>query len=242
MKENFLVITTAGKGIRSNLNFPKTLYMYNKKPLLINIIDKFNQTKIKIKKIIIIVSPKGKNLIIHALKKHKIFQFCEIITQHKPLGMGNAIMQLKKSTYLTNLSNIYLIWGDLADPQVSTILKLKNLHKKNFNHFSFATINSFNPYTSVIRNKHNKVIELLETKNQKKIKYGERDIGIFLFKLGPVLINLLHSFVNKTTVLNYEYSFLQIVKILVYKGYTVDGYNIASKNDTKSLNRISDLK
>ena len=35
---------------------------------------------------------------------------------------------------------------------------------------------------------------------------------------------------------------IQIVKILVYKGYTVDGYNIASKNDTKSLNRISDLK
>jgi bifunctional N-acetylglucosamine-1-phosphate-uridyltransferase/glucosamine-1-phosphate-acetyltransferase GlmU-like protein len=242
MKENFLVITTAGKGIRSNLNFPKSLYVYNKKPLLINIIDKFKQTRINIKKIIIVVSPKGKNLIISALKKHKIYQFCEIITQHKPLGMGNAIMQLKKSKYLTNLSNIYLIWGDLADPQVSTFIKLKKLHEKNFNHFSFATINSLNPYTRVIRNKHNKVIELLETKNQKKIKYGERDIGVFLFKLQPVLIHLLHSFINKTNITNYEYSFLQIVKVLVYKGYTVEGYNIASKNDMKSLNRISDLK
>ena len=42
---------------------------------------------------------------------------------------------------------------------------------------------SNNPYTLIKKDKNNLVKEIIETKDSKlKYKYGERDIGIFIFK------------------------------------------------------------
>ena len=239
--QNFnLVIAAAGKGQRSGLNYPKTLYKVNGKPILINIIHSFLKTKIKFNKVTIIVSPKGKYPITECLKKYNLLNICEILIQYIQLGMGNSIIQLSKSNYINNTSNIFLIWGDIVSPQITTIKKLVNLYIKNFNHFSFATKFVSNPYTLVVRDKKNALIKVEEIKNKKTIEYGERDIGMFVFKFHSI-IQLLNSYKIKNNI-NLEHSFLKVIETLIKKKYSVEGYSIATNKDLISLNTISDIK
>ena len=97
--------------------------------------------------------------------------------------MGNSILQYSKSKKSSKYKDVLLIWGDIPFIRKSTINKLINFHYKNKNNFSLITKCVKNPYTIVRRNKERKIISIKETKLNKKleIKYGERDIGIFLW-------------------------------------------------------------
>ena len=180
MINNFLLIPTAGKGSRSGLNYPKTLFKYKNKPILINIIENAFKTNIKFSKVIIIVSPKGNNKIKECLLRYNLFQKCELIIQHQPKGMADSVAQIKKSKYVNMYSSIYLIWGDLAYPDTNSLNQLYRLHIYNKNDFSFLTKKVLNPYT-IVNRVNNKVIEVLETKlSQKKLVMG-KEIQVYLF-------------------------------------------------------------
>ena len=67
---------------------------------------------------------------------------------------------------------------------LGSILKKKSkFHISNSNFMSILSNFSNNPYTLIKKDKNNLVKEIIETKDSKlKYKYGERDIGIFIFK------------------------------------------------------------
>lgn len=228
-----LVIPAAGKGKRTNLNYPKTLYEINNKPIIMNIIETckfFDDAPL------IISSNSGQLKINKVLNKFKIKN--EILIQHKRLGMADAVSKIKLSKYYNSFDNFLIIWSDLIKPNQNTISKLIKYHYENKNDFSIATIDSKNCYTKVIRKKR-KIIKIEELKS-KNIKYsGERDVGIFL--INKSVINCLIKN-KKKLLINKEYSFLKLVEICVKNNLNVEGYKIASSQDLLSFNSFEDIK
>ena len=89
-----VLIPAAGKGKRSGLSYPKTLYEINGKPILIHIFDLINLID---NSPTVIVSPSGINHIKKCLKEHN--KKASLIIQESPKGMGDAILKFEKSPY-----------------------------------------------------------------------------------------------------------------------------------------------
>ena len=232
-----VVIAAAGEGKRSGLNFPKTLYKINKVPILIMIIKKINYLD---KNPTIIVSQKGKKNIKECVDKYNLK--AEYLIQKQPNGMGNALLQFRKSKYFNKTNYILLIWWDIPYLYKSSINNLiKNfIFERSF--FSLLTGFSKSPYTLLIRNKKNKIIEVKEKRTSNfKSRYGERDIGIFLFN--KKLLNILQK--NKKIVAvdgKFEHNFLYIVKILHKKNLKISNVQLLNKKEFISFNSQKDLK
>ena len=95
---------------------------------------------------------------------------------------------------------------------------------------------SNNPYTFINKDKKGLVKSVIEThKNKKKYKFGERDIGVFVFKK-ELLNHLNQKFTNKQ-----EHNFLYVIKKLYKLRYKIKSLPIAKKKETISLNYINDL-
>ena len=139
-----VVIAAAGEGKRSGLNFPKTLYKINKVPILIRIIKKINYLD---ENPTVIVSHKGKKSIKECVDKYNLK--AEYLIQKKPHGMGNALLQFKKSKYFNKTNYILLIWGDLPYLYKLSINNLiKNFILKKF----FFIVNRFFKITIYVIN------------------------------------------------------------------------------------------
>ena len=150
--------------------------------------------------------------------------------------MGDAVLKFKKSKFMKDTNHILLIWGDIPFIKKSSIDKLIKFHISNSNFMSILSNFSYKPYTLIKKDKNNLVKEIIETKDSKlKYKYGERDIGIFIFKKS-LLKYLKNDDVKK------EHNFLYVVKKIYNKKNSVKSLSIASKKETLSLNYISDLK
>ena len=75
-----IVIAAAGKGTRSKLNYPKSLYKINNQSILhriINTLSEFGSSPI------IIVSPSGHDQILDEIKRIKVQ--CSLLVQRNPL-------------------------------------------------------------------------------------------------------------------------------------------------------------
>ena len=230
------LIPAAGKGTRSGLDYPKCLYKINSTPILIRIIKNIQEID---SKPTIVIQKKFLELF---LKNIKSYNFkVEILFQHKPLGMGNAILQFNKSKKISNC-DILLIWGDIPYIRKSTIKKLIKFHFKKNNDLTLITKHVKNPYTVVKRDLKNKIISVNETKINKKFitKYGEREIGIFLFKKNIIFNYLKKNLSNKYN--NGEHGFLYVIEHLIKDGYKVDALPIANNREIISFNSINDLK
>ncbi len=241
MKINYnikVLIPAAGKGSRSNLSYPKTLFKVVKKPILVRIIN-------KIKHIdnvpIIIVSKNGKKLIQNSLSSNNL-NF-ELLEQNIPNGMGDAILKVINSKFYKKMENILVIWGDLPFLTKKTINTLIEEHFKNNYDFTFPTLKQKNPYTYLKKDKKGNILELIETRELNKAipKYGERDIGVFIFKK-KILKVLEQNLSGKRSLITKEHGFLYIIKHLISKNFLVKNLLIAQKKEAISLNKTSDLK
>lgn len=232
-----VLIAAAGKGTRAKLTYPKTLYKINGEEILLkilNITEEFDSNPT------IIASPKGKkqiqNFLIDESRKSNL------LIQDKPRGMGDAVLQFEKFPDYKIVKNILLIWGDVPFIRKETIQKMVENHFKNNNVFTFVTAETEAAYTRVIRNKKNKIIDVIETREESlPIEYGERDIGLFIFKKKEIFeflkLDLTKKFSKKTN----EHGFLYLIHHLVEKGLKVEALKIAEKQEIISLNKISDL-
>ena len=115
-------------------------------------------------------------------------------------------------------------------------------HFEKDNTFTFVTAKTNTAYTRVNRDQNNKIIEVLETREENlPVKKGERDIGLFIFKKKEIFdlleLNLSKKYSSKTK----EHGFLYLVSHLVKNGYKVEGLEIAKSKELISLNKISDL-
>jgi bifunctional N-acetylglucosamine-1-phosphate-uridyltransferase/glucosamine-1-phosphate-acetyltransferase GlmU-like protein len=238
MKNIDILITAAGKGTRSKLDYPKSLYKIGKKSILVRLITDLSFIK---RKKILIVSKCGKSRILSHLKKRGIK--VNYIVQNKQLGMGDAIYTYARSKLFNIKNNTLLIWGDLLFLSKRNILHLITNHFKNNNTLSFISGYEKNPYTIVKRSRDNKVLkveEIIELKS--KPNFGERDIGIFLFnnkKIKSHLLNKKNYEIGKKTK---EIKFLSVIKHLVLGNKKVEAYPIASKKEMISFNYPKDIK
>ncbi len=232
LKNNISVlIPAAGFGQRSRLNYPKSLYKVKNIPIIVRIIKKIIKYDCQPS---IVINNKYKKLFKDTLNDHAISKF-EFLFQNFPTGMGDAVLKFKKSKFIKKTDHILLIWGDIPFIKKSSIDKLIKFHISNSNFMSILSNFSNNPYTLIKKDKNNLVKEIIETKDSKlKYKYGERDIGIFIFKKS-LLKYLKNNDVKK------EHNFLYIIKKLYYKKFLVKSLSIASNKEALSLNYLSDL-
>jgi len=238
MSEISCIIAAAGKGARTELLYPKTLYKINNIPIIIRILkilDKYD------KKPSIIVNKDSHILIKECLKKYN--KKAELIIQKKQIGMGNAVLQFKKSKKYKMTKNVLLIWGDIPFIKKSTVLKLIISHNNNNNDYTLISKFVKNPYTVIKRDKKKEIISIEETyKSKKKINNGERDIGLFLFNKKLIFKYLTRDFYNKYNKHNKEHGFLYLIEHLVKMGYKIESLPIASSKEVISFNTLSDLK
>ena len=231
-----VLIPAAGKGTRSGLSYPKTLFKIKGIPIIIKILELFSNFSFQK---FIISNPSGKPLISKCLKNFNMK--ADIFLQKKQNGMGDAVKIYYNNLHnLNNNDHTLLIWGDIPFIRKKTILSLIKVHKKNFNDFTFISKVVDNAYTRVIRDKQNNVIDLLEKKKDKKLIRGERDIGVFIFK-DLIIKELINNIKDSKLKNNQEHGFLYLVRHLHQKGYKVEALPIASDKEIKSLNYISDV-
>ena len=96
--------------------------------------------------------------------------------------MGDAVLKFKKSKFFEKADNILLIWGDIPFIKKSSIDKLIRFQFQ-IQFISILSNFSYKPYTLIKRDKNSIVKEIVETKDSGfKFNYGERDIGMFIFK------------------------------------------------------------
>ncbi len=232
-----VLIAAGGKGTRAKLPYPKTLFKINGKEILLNILDitcAYDQSPT------IIVSPTGEIDINTFLLEHS--KTCNLVIQEKAKGMGDAVLHFKKSPSFELSEDILLIWGDIPFIEENTIKKMVERHFEKDNTFTFVTAKTNAAYTRVNRDQNNKIIEVLETREENlPVKKGERDIGLFIFKKKEIFdlleLNLSKKYSSKTK----EHGFLYLVSHLVKNGYKVEGLEIAKSKELISLNKISDL-
>ena len=239
MKNNVLLIPAAGKGSRSNLDYPKSLFKVKNIPILIRIIDKFRNIK-DIKKCVVI-NKKFKPFFEKEInkKKYKV----EYLFQQKQLGMGDAILNFEKSKFYEKTDNIIVIWGDMPFLRAQSIKIAIKIHKKNCNDFTFISTKTKNPYTLIKRNKQKQVIKVIETKEKKiDIKYGEKDIGLFIFKKKLIFSLLKKNLPNKFGKKSKEHGFLYLIEHLHKLKYRVEAICIAKSKEGISFNQIDDIK
>ena len=228
-----VVIAAAGKGTRSGLSFPKTLFEVNEKPIIVRLIESTIHIDNKPN---IIVSHQNFHQIKDALVKRSLF--CNFYFQEKQLGMGNALL----ATDTSKLNqNILLLWGDIPFIKEKTINKIIKVYFENNLDFIFPTLDSKNGYTKVVR-KNNKIQCVLESKEESLDGFGEceRDIGVFLFNRDIVFEFLNKPYSKKIGKVSKEHGFLYIIEHLIKAEKRVKALKIADNIEALSLNTYED--
>jgi len=233
-----VLIPAAGKGTRSGLDYPKTLFKIKGKEILLYIFELVENIN---SKPTIIISPEGEKDINKFLLSHQ--RKAEIIIQKKAKGMGNAVLQYEKSLNFKNNNHLLLIWGDIPFIRKDTISKMIKNHFDNNNDFTLVTKIVDKAYTHIKRDLHNNISKIIETREEGLSPLpGERDIGLFLFKKEPIFKILKEDLNHKFGKSTGEHGFLYIIEYLTKNGFKVEGLPIANNNELRSLNKISDLE
>lgn len=238
-KEKYAVlVAAAGKGSRSGLPYPKTLFEIKKQPILIRLL---NCLRVYDPSPIIIVSPDGHPLISRCLEQYDLI--AELIIQESALGMGDAVLKAEDSKRFHELEHLILVWGDIPFLQASTLETLVRCHQEDDNDFSFITAKVEQAYTQVLRDETGRVLRVDETRNAlvKSLRPGERDIGLFMFKKAVVWPLLRGNYPEKYSPITHEHGFLYVIHLLVKLGYKVQGYPMAKVLDLISLNYLADV-
>ena len=92
-----VLIPAAGKGTRSGLSYPKTLFKIDGKEILLRILELVESYD---PEPTVVVSPEGKDLINKFIFENK--KKVDVVIQESTLGMGNAILQYRKSPKFCN--------------------------------------------------------------------------------------------------------------------------------------------
>ncbi|GAA4010253.1 NTP transferase domain-containing protein [Sphingomonas humi] len=237
MRDLRVLIAAAGTGSRAGLPYPKTLHPVRGRPILLSLLDRVGGYD---PEPTIIVSPSGKELIEEALKADG--KVASLVVQERPSGMGDAVLAFRHSPRFDPRADVLLAWGDIPLLDQATIAACVERHRTSDNAMTFASRLVDQAYTRVARDGEGRVTALEETRELGiEPVAGERDIGLFVFRAGPIL-DLLKQFrsegLGKQTG---EHGFLYIVAKAAAAGLLVEALPIATEQDCISLNRLSDL-
>jgi len=229
------LIAAAGSGSRSGLPYPKTLHPVLGRPILVRLIELLRDYD---PRPAVVVSPAGRAAISDCLREQKLD--AELIDQPHPTGMGDAILSFREAS--GEAEHLLTVWGDIPLLQPGTVAAVHSAHFRDSNDFTFATRFVHDAYTVVERDAASAVRSVGETREMGTVVGpGERDVGLFLFRVAPVFALLderLPGYAGRSTG---EHGFLYVIRHLVDRGHKVEALPIATELDLVSLNRLSDL-
>jgi len=239
MGKTHVLIPAAGKGVRSGLTYPKTLFKVKGKPILVHIYELLRHIDARPT---VIVSPSGYDQVLDCLHKYRLN--AHLVIQSEPRGMGDAVLHFADSPVFFETEHVLLIWGDIPFIQSQTLNVMINTHYEQSNDFTFVTKYVDTAYTVVKCNNQGQVIDVIETREAgiKTPQSGERDIGLFVFRKQPVFDLLRAELPGKWGKLTNEHGFLYVIQHLVKQGYRVQSLAIATDMDLISLNEIKDIE
>ncbi len=169
-KKISVIILAAGKGTRMKSKKPKVLHEIGNKPMIMHLIDKCNE--LKIKNISVITSSKNSDI------KYLLPKRTNIIVQKDQIGTANAILAAKKY-FSTYNGNLLVLYSDVPLIKKDTLKKLIKSSLKNPSLLYFQTKTPQN-YGRVI-SENNLIRDIVEEKNanidEKKI--DQCNSGIF---------------------------------------------------------------
>jgi bifunctional N-acetylglucosamine-1-phosphate-uridyltransferase/glucosamine-1-phosphate-acetyltransferase GlmU-like protein len=228
-----VIIAAAGKGSRSGLDYPKTLFEINGVPIIHRLIDASNHLDQHQN---IILNPSSYEPVKSSIMK--INKKCKYHIQRDQNGMGDALLSIDESKLC---SNIFLMWGDLPFISKKTINETVNFYIENNLDFAFPSLIQEQAYTKVVR-QNNNLIKVLESKEEGVDFYdfSERDIGVFLFNKEVIFNMLKKDLPRKIGKSSGEHGFLYLLEHLVSYGYKVDACKIALPKEAISLNTQED--
>jgi bifunctional UDP-N-acetylglucosamine pyrophosphorylase/glucosamine-1-phosphate N-acetyltransferase len=240
MKPVRLLVAAAGKGTRSGLPYPKTLFEIDGVSILRRILTAASVHTVRP---VIVVSPSGLGPIRSELDRHGLT--AETVLQPEARGMGDAVLRFEEASGFDPAADetIVLIWGDVPFVSADTIGRLIALHRADDNVVSLVSKRVEEPYTVVIRDAEGRVTEVAETKERPEIRplKGERDIGLFVFERTRVFGMLKQEIPTARSPESGEHGFLYCIGEIVRTGGRVGAYPIAGEREDISLNRLSDL-
>jgi bifunctional UDP-N-acetylglucosamine pyrophosphorylase/glucosamine-1-phosphate N-acetyltransferase len=233
-----VLVAAAGRGKRSGLPYPKTLFELQGKPILLRIIELLSPYDAAPT---VIVSPEGENSIRKCLASAQ--RAAHLVMQPEPKGMGDAVLSFEQSPAYEAAQNILLIWGDIPFIQPETVAAVVERHLERGNDFTFATRMVDAAYTIVSRDVNSRVIGVVETREAgiSDPQPGERDIGLFIFRKQIVFDALREDLACKTGATTGEHGFLYIIEHLAAHGYQIEALPVATALDLVSLNSMKDV-
>lgn len=228
-----MIIPAAGRGSRSGLSYPKTLYCLGGTPILVRIcrlLAPYDPAPL------IIINPAFQALFEAALSKAGIA--ATLIHQAEARGMGDAL--LMADPMLAPDAQIILTWSDIPLMSASTVQQLVDCHRTHRNNFSMATRLGHNCYTIVERDAAGRLQRVVETRalGIAPAAMGERDIGLFVFQKEP-MFGILKKGIGLQG--EAEHGFLYAIELLAAVCEKVEGYPIAQPNDVLSFNTPEEL-
>jgi len=232
-----VLIAAAGSGTRAGLPYPKTLHPVQGRPILVRLIELLRPVD---PRPALIVSPAGRRLIQACLGEHGLA--ADLVEQSSPTGMGDAILRFRDAPGAEQAEHVLAVWGDIPLIQPETVRAMVEAHLANGNDFTFATREVEQAYTVVTRDESGAVRSVVETREAgTEPGPGERDIGLFIFRPGPVLDLLDERLPGWNGRSTGEHGFLYVIRHLAERGHKVEALPVATELDLVSLNRLADL-
>ena len=238
MPELRALIPAAGTGSRAGLPYPKTLHPVLGRPILVRLLELLRPFD---PRPTVVTSPSGKAPIAECLVEHGLE--ADLVVQQAPTGMGDAILEFRSSPAAATAEHVLAVWGDIPMIQPETVRATVRAHLDHGNDFTFPTRIVDEAYTIVSRDEAGAVVSVVETREAGNAPGpGEREIGLFVFRVEPVLALLAERLPGATGRSTGEHGFLYLVRHLAERGLRVEALPIADERDLVSLNRLSDLE
>ena len=201
-QEIWPVIVAAGKGSRasaSGLDVPKPVAPINDKPAIVHVIESIRDGLGQTRPPLVIVSPETEAAVRQALHGEDV----TFITQHVPLGTGDAVLQAHQMMH--DFEGLALVvWSTQPVIQAKTFERTAKLAGL-LQGYDMIVPTTFRqqPYAPLRRNELGEVQSATEThlESAEPVDFGETNIGMFLLKnqaMFEVLLDLRSRYWNES--------------------------------------------
>lgn len=235
MKDDHVVmIMAAGMGKRMKSNIPKVLHNFNKKPMLVNIIETSYKTNpIKI----ILIVGKFKELIektINIYLNKNILNLIEFAIQPEALGTGSAI-KCGINNIIENVpdnAQILILSGDT--PLINHITLNSLLENNSAAKILVTKIEDPYGYGRVFLDSKNNFEKIIEHKDCNEIELKNNLINGGIYSINFALLRTyIHLISNNNA--QKEYYLTDLFEILINHKYIVEIYEIEQKKNYEIL-------
>ncbi|WP_415905140.1 hypothetical protein ACMXYW_02780 [Neptuniibacter sp. QD48_55] len=237
------IVPLAGKGKRSGLQYPKSLYVYNGETIFISIvkkIQKFSQLLAEEAFITLVVSSDADRELFEKELTDNCYPLKNInfVIQSSEPGTASAIYDAIVSTENENVS-ILVVWGDCIGFRTDTLMNLMAQPEISQLGIHIPGFFEKNCYTVFRLASGNRVVDAFPTKGHGKVYDEYTDIGVFYIPDVDFVKEALGRYVESDKV--GESCFIKFIKYGLKDGISSFFYEISSKEEKQGFNSMEDI-